>query len=685
MTTAYFSTMSSLPPPELQLHPDSAITGTILAESTQTPHRRQKCHPLKNFGEDSASWPQEDNGSENDSSKGVSYSSVFAFDSVLGVVVCSSLLSRTRPPCGGKNWKDTDGIFVRRSNSINRTVTNRTERYVVGTDSSIVETIDEEVGILICSDSSAHKTFEPLFDVFIGVSFTMSEDEDEDGSDDNGIASNEYKNGCDDPYEKAKRQLALFFEKESAFPEDLRSFLKGQIELFVVHATSRANAWLCDLAVDHRKKEVDYGRHIRAVAEVFPDSLLHRSSSDHSTCPITAACGHHLTVEGPGGECLQRRWVSSCETIRYVPLLARLGQKHHKHLYGGAGGTDRNHNSSNGTRPQPVTPERERVRVQGRNKPPRHRHSCPLTPLRTALEHLTNCTEEDEQGDSPSHQHAVDVFSARAMERLRESGLLSDGDIERCNLVDVCLLRWGVPRTLERLRFLVGVHPGSLRAGRRGDLRAPSSRATPYTRAEGDTLLHASVKSSLDRTDLGAFRCVLELGIEHFAADLGFLFHANPRGATPYRLACAWFGVHKTLSAVRAVVVAGGAVSGESFLRAASDPEIHLDSLQFQLEQCPSLLPQLLGRLPAPPVTQPGTTKRKRAQEPATHRAIWKGRCTLGLPPVQRKTFHQAVVPSEWDSPRKYPRSHEIVTDSFGAVELLPPAPRASRRLSLGR
>ena len=222
------------------------------------------------------------------------------------------------------------------------------------------------------------------------------------------------------------------------------------------------------------------------------------------------------------------------------------------------------------------------------------------------------------------------------MTSLWKDNLFQKEDIQKYHLVDLCF-RWNMEcsdtivsdKIDRRFQFLIQKDPDSLKASSQPRTAAHHSF---YARAKGDTLLHSSVKLPFC-SNLEGFQRVLEIGIHHFPNEIGFLFHVNDNRLTPYRLACTRFGTKKTLAVIRKVCfdiacATNAAVDNEkkrkailmnasssslssslsdvdddqkqmlllkeSFLLAATDANIHLDSLHFQLLQNPTLVQHLV-------------------------------------------------------------------------------------------
>jgi hypothetical protein len=153
-----------------------------------------------------------------------------------------------------------------------------------------------------------------------------------------------------------------------------------------------------------------------------------------------------------------------------------------------------------------------------------------------------------------------------------------------------------------------------------------SSKSKSKSRSTQDqNTNNSNTRNKILQERIRPFQLALEAGITHFPNEIGFLFHKNNNGITPYDLACNQYGENITLNIVRQICfvkpnnpitatidndddashagldsLLGGFMKTEktvalkSFLLAAIDSDIKLDSIYVQLRQDPNMIQKLI-------------------------------------------------------------------------------------------
>jgi len=236
------------------------------------------------------------------------------------------------------------------------------------------------------------------------------------------------------------------------------------------------------------------------------------------------------------------------------------------------------------------------------------------------------------------------------MKDLRRENLFVKEDIEREGLMK-CLLgpldRHGSPVAYfaePRFRYLVDWDPGVLsRSVRRsGNDNDSSNNNNNDDNDNGKLPLHYAVHH-YPHPD--AFRTVLELGTRHFPRELGFLFHEDGQGRTPFELACSKYGKPVVTRIVDGVLLrrvttttrrdddGGDRLTAidendddddereflDALLFLASTDVVHLDGVFTWLRRNPNILLRALRRRRRgrrQPPTRPGQRRRRNRRSP---------------------------------------------------------------------
>ena len=146
-------------------------------------------------------------------------------------------------------------------------------------------------------------------------------------------------------------------------------------------------------------------------------------------------------------------------------------------------------------------------------------------------ERTTKKKDDDDDDDNEEDEHQlVDESFLVVMKQLRKMNLFRKEDIQRYNLCEGLCCQDVFPEL--RFRYVVDWDPNCLMINdhRSGSSSFPMHYAT------------YSIK------EIRGFRIVFEVGIQHFPIQIGFLFHKNEIGHTPFRLACDQYGEEKVIN-----------------------------------------------------------------------------------------------------------------------------------------
>ena len=192
--------------------------------------------------------------------------------------------------------------------------------------------------------------------------------------------------------------------------------------------------------------------------------------------------------------------------------------------------------------------------------------------------------------DDDQHDHRVDTTFVAVLMRLRQTNLLSIGDIQHYELVHQ-LCGSDSHRALQRFRFLTEWYPLSLitRSGMYG--RLPLNGRLP---------LHLSV---CPKCCIAEFQLHLDALFRFFPRWKGItaLFQKDAFGITSFEMACTTFTRSRVLDVVEEILVRYTATTptvniGHALMMAATDNTISLDGVYFLMRRQPATMLSMLRR-----------------------------------------------------------------------------------------
>jgi hypothetical protein len=176
----------------------------------------------------------------------------------------------------------------------------------------------------------------------------------------------------------------------------------------------------------------------------------------------------------------------------------------------------------------------------------------------------------------------LDEASTAILMRLKEKGLMKKEDIYQCDLANLLLYRALYKKTLrieKRFKFLINWNPSIL-----------------MECGQGNNLLNHYV-CRLCRTNEGClhpdtvqrFQAIVELGMYHFPAELGFVFHKPT-----FQLACENFGTKKVARIIDGEILRSLEQNNNTLnalvFAAATNDEISLDGVYILFRRDPIAL-----------------------------------------------------------------------------------------------
>lgn len=184
-----------------------------------------------------------------------------------------------------------------------------------------------------------------------------------------------------------------------------------------------------------------------------------------------------------------------------------------------------------------------------------------------------------------SLEELLDKEYRDVLKRLWTKNLFKREDIKEYSLLHLCV---GHDYFSEkRFLFLHKLDPMSLIA----TLESKAYRS----KLQSGLPLHFSTQPK----NILGFRTVFLAGFYHFPTKLGFLFHRNRQGETPFQLACSRYGNGAVCTVAKidtSDIVGGGDCGAKTtstksmVISAASDEEIHLDGVYFLIRRDPIVL-----------------------------------------------------------------------------------------------
>jgi len=218
-----------------------------------------------------------------------------------------------------------------------------------------------------------------------------------------------------------------------------------------------------------------------------------------------------------------------------------------------------------------------------------------------ALQYIAKCTIGSIYDSGIEHQHQlVDERCIFVLNRLKEMNLFRKEDIREQGLIGhFCTTpaRDGYYFPEQRFRFLSDFDPTTL-----------GTPCLTWTNPDPDSTRTRSLMLPIHfAAIMGEFRrfqVILEAGMRHYPEKLGFVFHVNECGETPYDMGCKRFGndivttliLDRLLSSECCSCCPDNNISSaESLLLSLStDDAVHLDGLYFFLRREPAAFLQLL-------------------------------------------------------------------------------------------
>jgi len=234
---------------------------------------------------------------------------------------------------------------------------------------------------------------------------------------------------------------------------------------------------------------------------------------------------------------------------------------------------------------------------------------------------ICNVIIRDDLGEESSGK--LDEVSSSVLMRLREKGLMKKEDIYQHDLTNLMLYReiYNSKKALridKRFRFLINWDPTILvECGRKNNLlyhyvhrlcsgvddRGYRSASQMNSSARSDELLLSTTLNNTEQASQGGdppsclqrFKVIFELGMNHFPAELGFIFHRST-----FKKACEKFGKQTVTQIINDEIFSAinnkkdNNNSQQSLVfAAATNQEISLDGVYTLLRRDPlALLPQ---------------------------------------------------------------------------------------------
>jgi hypothetical protein len=429
-----------------------------------------------------------------------------------------------------------------------------------------------------------------------------------------------------------KSKLPMFVQKE----------LKILTHNFLKDTKNIAQEFLCD---GHLNKDIDTKQQLTTLVDYFPETLSHRYR--YPRYPIQAACGilhHHNRNHNDQNRQNQNNQnhvmkpVLECnvKALPFIPTLIELGRKHNN-VFG----------DNNEMRLGILSSDR-----YGYNLFDYLTCDTILSSSTTTMTMTNNnCNEK----------RIIEEKLLDMMKQLRGMNLILKEDISKYDLLFKSLS--GSSSTAsrpfsQRFRYLVNWYPNGLKKkaetededgidddngddddGDNGNvLLHYSTMITDFQHSSSSSSSKLKSKSPGQNTNIKnriqleerirPFQLALKAGVRHFPNEIGFLFHKNNNGITPYDLACNQYGEIVTLNVVRQICYtnpnSGGGhddddhgddgdtshagldsllggfmetkktVPLKSFLLAAIDNDIKVDSIYVQLRQDPNMIQKLI-------------------------------------------------------------------------------------------
>jgi hypothetical protein len=441
------------------------------------------------------------------------------------------------------------------------------------------------------------------------------------------------------------RKTISILTNKSKLPVFVQKELKILIHNFLKDTKNIAQEFLCD---GHLNEDIDTKQQLTTLVDYFPETLAHRYR--YPRYPIQAACGilHHRNrnhndqnrqnqnqynqnqVMKPVLEC-------NVKALPFIPTLIELGRKH-KNVFG-------DNNNNNEMRLGILSSDR-----YGYNLFDYLTCDTILSSSSTTTMTMTN--------NNCNEKIIIEEKLLDMMKELRGINLLLKEDISKYDLLFKSLSGSSTASrsSSDRFRYLVNWYPNGLKKkavtndedgigdndedndddddGDNGNvLLHYSTMITDFQHSSSSSSSKSPGKNTNNKNKIQLeerirpFQLALEAGVRHFPNEIGYLFHRNNNGITPYDLACNQYGEDVTLNVVRQICYpnpnSGGGhdddhgddgdtshagldsllggfmntkktVPLKSFLLAAIDNDIKVDSIYVQLRQDPNMIQKLL-------------------------------------------------------------------------------------------
>ncbi|OEU17946.1 hypothetical protein FRACYDRAFT_238377 [Fragilariopsis cylindrus CCMP1102] len=435
------------------------------------------------------------------------------------------------------------------------------------------------------------------------------------------------------------RKTISILDNKSKLPDFVQKELKILIHNFLKDTKNIAQEFLCD---GHLNEDIDTKQQLTTLVDYFPETLANRYR--YPRYPIQAACGtlhHRNRNHNDHHNCQNRNQnnqnqvmkpVLECnvKALPFIPTLIELGKKHNN-VFG----------DNNEMRLGILSSDRYGYNLFD------YLTCDTILSSSSATTPMTNynCNEKI----------IIEEKLLDMMKQLRGMNLLLREDISKYDLLFKSLSvssSTASRSSSERFRYLVNWYPNGLKKkaviveedgidddeddddGDNGDVllhystmitdfQHSSSSSSSKSKSPGQNTNNKN-KIQLEER-IRPFQLALKAGVRHFPNEIGYLFHKNNNGITPYDLACNQYTEDVTLNIVRQICypdrnsdggqdddddddtshagldsLLGGfmktkkMVPLKSFLLATIDNDIKIDSLYIQLCQDPNMIQKLI-------------------------------------------------------------------------------------------
>ena len=435
------------------------------------------------------------------------------------------------------------------------------------------------------------------------------------------------------------RKTISILNNKSKLPDFVQKELKILIHNFLKDTKNIAQEFLCD---GHLNTDIDTKQQLTTLVDYFPETLAHRYR--YPRYPIQAACGilhhrnrnhndhHNCQNQNQNNQNQVMKPVLECnvKALPFIPTLIELGRKH--------------------------------INVFGDNNEMRlgilssDRYGYNLFDYLTCDTILSSSSATTPMTNNNCNEKIIiEEKLLDMMKQLRGMNLLLKEDISKYDLLFKSLSvssSTASRSSSERFRYLVNWYPNGLKKkavtvdedgidddeddddGDNGDVllhystmmtdfQHSSSSSPSKSKSPGQNTNNKN-KIQLEER-IRPFQLALKAGVRHFPNEIGYLFHKNNNGITPYDLACNQYTEDVTLNIVRQICYSNPNSDGghdddddsvtshagldsllggfmktkktvplKSFLLATIDNDIKIDSLYIQLRQDPNMIQKLI-------------------------------------------------------------------------------------------